>query len=175
MSIILLHTLLAAPLPHVVHTTPPPCRRSVCPYLVRYVQAHAQTVNNGGEQTTTTKPKNAPPMPTSKRRNKKTDEGKQCKNNELDRARKKTWGICKDSRVMQRLPLFCCWTNKDPCLIYFTLCFDHKAMVSVVTAILAMLHIALRCCGGVMWLVAKSRLLACMLTLVFNFVFMATC
>ena len=42
-----------------------------------------------GEQTTTTEPKNAPPFPMSKRRNKKTDEEKQCTQKELDRAREK--------------------------------------------------------------------------------------
>ena len=68
---------------------PPPRRCSVCSHLVRNVQA--QTVNNGGEQTTTTTQlENAPPLPTSKRRNKKTDEENQCKNKELDRAREKT-------------------------------------------------------------------------------------
>ena len=57
-------------------------------YLVGYFQA--QTVNNGGEWKITTELKNAPPVPTSKRRNKKTDEEKQCKNKELDGAREKT-------------------------------------------------------------------------------------
>ena len=58
-------------------SAPPPHRSSVCSYLVRYVQA--QTVNNGGEQTTTTEPKLALASPTSTRRNKKTDKEKQCK------------------------------------------------------------------------------------------------
>ena len=34
--------------------------------------------------------KNAPPLPKSKRRNKKTEEEKECKNKELDRTREKT-------------------------------------------------------------------------------------
>ena len=67
----------------------PPCRWRTCSYLIRYVQA--QTVNNDGEQTTT-EPKNAPPLSTSNRRNKKSDNKKQCKNKELDRAREKTTG-----------------------------------------------------------------------------------
>ena len=50
----------------VLSRAPPLCKCSACSYLVRYVQA--QTVNNGGEQTTT-EPKNAPSSPTSKRRN----------------------------------------------------------------------------------------------------------
>ena len=54
--------------------------RSACFYLVRYFQA--QTVNNGGEQTTELK--NAPPLPTLKRRNKKTDEEKQSKNKDAE-------------------------------------------------------------------------------------------
>ena len=66
----------------------PSHRCSVCSYLVRYFQA--QTLNNGREQTTTTEPKNAPPLPMSKRRNKKTDKEKQCKNKEMDRARERT-------------------------------------------------------------------------------------
>ena len=89
---------------------PPPHRCSACSYLVWYVQA--QTLNNGREQIKTTEPKNSPPLPMSKRRNKKTDEEKQCKNKELDQAREKTrihfgasfqrWReICKDSRVTQ--------------------------------------------------------------------------
>ena len=69
---------------YLLRSAPPPRRRRY-----RYIQAQAQTVNDGGEQTTT-KPKNAPPLPTSKRRNKKTDEEKQCKNKELDHAREKT-------------------------------------------------------------------------------------
>ena len=39
-------------------SAPPPHRCSAGSYLVRYV--HAQTVNNGGEQTRTTETKNAP-------------------------------------------------------------------------------------------------------------------
>ena len=73
---------------HVLGSAPPPHRCSVCSHLVRYVQP--QTVNNGREQTTTTVLKNAPPLPTSKRRNKKTDKEKQYKKKELDRAREKT-------------------------------------------------------------------------------------
>ena len=61
----------------------PPHRCSACSYLVRYAQA--QTVNNGREQTTTTEQKNAPPLPTSKRRNKKP-----CKKKELKGDREKT-------------------------------------------------------------------------------------
>ena len=37
------------------------------------VQAQAQTVNNGGEQTATTELKNAQTLPVSKRRDRKTD------------------------------------------------------------------------------------------------------
>ena len=89
------------------------------------------TVNNGREQTTTTEPKNAPPLPMSKRSNKKTEQEKQCKSKELDRVKEKTrihfrasfqrWrscGICMDSRAKQSLLLFC-WT--EPCLIWFIL------------------------------------------------------
>ena len=68
-------------------SAPPPRRCSACSYLVRYFQA--QSVNNGVEQTTITELKNAPPLPTSKRRNKKSDEVKQCKKKEL-RAGEKT-------------------------------------------------------------------------------------
>ena len=78
--------------------------------------------------------KHAPLLPTSKRRLKKTEEEKQCKNKELDRAREKTrinirgsfqrWrscGICKDSRATQSWRLFC-WTGKDPCFIDVSFC-----------------------------------------------------
>ena len=65
-------------------SAPPPCRCSVCSHLVRYVQA--QTVNNGGEQTTTTELKHAH----VKEKNMKTDQEKQFKNKELDRAGEKT-------------------------------------------------------------------------------------
>ena len=74
----------------------------------------AQTVNGGREQTVTTEPKNAPPLPMSKRKNKKSDEGKQCRKKEVDGARQKariniqvsfqrwrSYGICKDSRATQ--------------------------------------------------------------------------
>ena len=69
---------------HLLSSVPSPCTCSACFYLVRYVQAQAQTVNNSREQTTKTEPKNAPPLQTSKRRNKNTDEEKQCKKKELD-------------------------------------------------------------------------------------------
>ena len=149
--------LLAAPLPHAVRTgqCPSPAQTQC---LFRYVQA--QTVNNGGEQTTTTEQKNAPTLPTSKRKN-KTNVEKQCKKKELDQAREKTWinigasfqsrsgGICKDSRATQSWLLFC-WTSKDTYLICFILCFNHKAMVVAVTVILAIAHIILRYCSPAM-------------------------
>ena len=78
---------MAAPLPHALGIAPPPRMRSACSYLVKYF--HAQTVNSGGEQTATTEPKIAPPSPSSKTRNKKTDKEKKCKNKELDQAREK--------------------------------------------------------------------------------------
>ena len=108
-SVTLVHTLPAAP-PPLLGSAPPPHMPSACSYLVRYFQT--QTVNNGREQTTTTELKNAPPLPMSKRRNKKTDKENLCENKELDRAREKTriniifrgggsCGIYKDSRAMQ--------------------------------------------------------------------------
>ena len=71
----------------ILGSAPPQRRCSVCSDLVRHF--HAQIVNNGGEQTTTTELKNAPPLPASKSRHKKTDKEKQCKNKELDRATEK--------------------------------------------------------------------------------------
>ena len=68
------------------------------------------TVNYGWEQRTTTEPKNAPPLPMSKRRNKKTDEEEQCKKKKLDRAREKT--RINAGASFQNL-LLSCWT-KDP-------------------------------------------------------------
>ena len=67
---------------------PSPTQAQCCPYLVRYL--HAQTANNGGEQSTTTELKNAPPLTLSKRRNKNTYNIKQCKKKELDQAREIT-------------------------------------------------------------------------------------
>ena len=76
-----------SPMQCILGSAPPRHRRSACSYLVRYIQTQAKTVNNGGEQTTTTEPKNAPPLPMSMRRNKKTYEEKQCKKKELDHVR----------------------------------------------------------------------------------------
>ena len=111
-SIILMHVLPPSLKQCVLGSAPPLCRCSACCHLVRYFQA--QTVNNGGEQTTTTEQKHAPPLPASKRRNRKTDKEKQSKNTELNRAREKTrinnealfqrWRscrVCKNSRTMQ--------------------------------------------------------------------------
>ena len=134
---------------------------------------YSSNCNNGREQTTTTEQKHAPPLATSQRRNKKTDKEKQCWNKELDRAREKTrtniwasfqrWRCCQDFSAGQ---VRTCW-------ICLTLCFNHKAKM-VVTVILSIAHITVRCCSGATQLVAKSSLLAFMLTLAFSFVFMAT-
>ena len=62
-------------------SAPPPHRCSACSYLVRYFQA--QTLQSHKM------PHHCRDMP-SKRRNKKTDEEKQCKEEELDQAREKT-------------------------------------------------------------------------------------
>ena len=102
---------------------------SACSYLVRYVQA--QTVNNGGEQTTT-EPKNVPPLPTSKRRNKKSDKEKQCKNKHR----------IEPSQI----------ENKDR---YWSVISEVEGLVGFVRTLLL------------------TSLLACMLTPVFSFVFMA--
>ena len=69
----LMHTLLVAPL----------CR--ACTHVVRGVQAQDQTVNKGREAT---EQKNVPPLPMSKRGNKKADEEQQCKNKKLDHEKK---------------------------------------------------------------------------------------
>ena len=61
-------------------SAPPLQRHSPCSYLLRYF--HAQTVNNGREQTTTTELNNAPQLPMSKRRNKNIVKEKLCKNKE---------------------------------------------------------------------------------------------
>ena len=77
MSITLMHTLLAAPLPHIARTgqCPFPTKAQCLLLPVRYF--HTRPVNIGREQTT--EPNNAPPLPTSKRLNKNTAEEKQCK------------------------------------------------------------------------------------------------
>ena len=52
--------------------------------------------------------------------------------------------------------------------------FSNKTMVAVVTVILAIVHIAARCFSRATYLDGKSSMLACMLTPMFSFVFMAT-
>ena len=56
----------------------------------------------------------------------------------------------------------------------FILFCAFKAMVAAVTVILAIAHMAVRCCGRATQLVGKSNLLAFMLIAVFSFVFMVT-
>ena len=46
--------------------------------------------------------------------------------------------------------------------------------MAMVAVILAIVHITVQCCSQAMQLVDESSLLACMLTPVFSFVFMAT-
>ena len=40
-----------------------------------------------------------------------------------------------------------CWTGKNLLDICFTLCFNHKAKMVVVTVILTLVHIAVQCCS----------------------------
>lgn len=53
---------------------------------------------------------------------------------------------CNDSRAKQSSSLLC-WTSNDPCMIYGWVCFNHKAKVAAVTAIWAVVHIAIWCCS----------------------------
>ena len=73
--------------------------------------------------------KNAPSLPTSKRRDKQTDEERQCKNKDLDRAREKTrtnvgasfqrLRELQDLRLKSKAELDAFLLDKlDPCLIY---------------------------------------------------------
>ena len=61
------------------------------PTQVQYLLFPDQICSNPNcKQWQRTETKNAPPLPMSKRRNKKTDEEKQCQKKQLDRAKKKT-------------------------------------------------------------------------------------
>ena len=92
-----------------------------------------------------------------------SDEEKQCKNKDLDQAREKTRiniRVISELEELRDLSGLFCFSSKDCCLII--LCFKHKSKMTV-TVILAIAHIAVRCCSQATRLVGKSSLLACML------------
>ena len=116
--------------------------------------------NRQTEEQTTTKENNAPPLPATKRRNNKFDDEKQCKNKIIGQSQRdymdqyrsiisEVEGAARFVRTQERCRVSCfsCWTSKDPCLICFTLCFNQKAMVVVVTVILTIAHIPIKCCS----------------------------
>ena len=134
--------------PPAVHTGQCPSlrRRSDCSHLLRYaqVQVHPQTVNNGRERRKTTEPKNAPPLPTSKRRHKKTDEEKQCKRENWTEPERKTRinisiseveGAAGFLRTPEQLRIggISVGQVRTPAWYMFHSVFNHKAKMAAVT------------------------------------------
>ena len=79
MTFILVHMLLAAPLPHAARIWQCPSATQVqCLLLPDQSRSSSNCKQWRNKQTTTTELKNAQPLPISKRRNKKTDVEKQC-------------------------------------------------------------------------------------------------
>ena len=169
MSIALAHMLLAAPLASAMHTgqCPSPTqtqRLLLAGEILSYPNCKQwqRTDNNRAEE--------CPPMPMSKRRSKELMKKSSVKTNNLTKPQRKhgqifechfrgggSCGICKDSRAMKIQQLFC-WTSKDLCLIYVSFCVLTTMLWWRQLIILAVTHLAVRCCSRATQLVAKSSL-----------------